>query len=505
MKQQKTIRIEQIVMDAACQMRPGLDNDIVQQYAADMRKGDQFPPVKAVYDPAADRYWLTDGYHTINACLMIGRSEHPAIVTEGSRRDAILQAVGANPAHGLRRCAQTKRNAVRQLLLDPEWSQWSLRAIAEAASVSVGLVSKVKGEMEEAGEIKRPQMVMFERNGRTMQMDIAAIGSGSNANSHGPDPAHRPETAVSGPMTIGPIAIGPTDVGPTSRPASNGASGSQAVSIADQTNSIIVGDCLDIMAQLPDGRFTLIVTSPPYPRYRGMDLDVDQWLAWFEPRLAQMSRVLSAETGILAINVNFPRQPAEDGSVIWTDERLYTQLLPMALSNGFHLLHIIPWVKPNPPITGHIKRTDHEGWEPVFVFARSSQYVYQPYHRPYQPKTLHRLAGEHGARGAGLNGGYSGQLDRIKATGARQPNVIIASPSGGGQRPRAKHGSFPRAIPHRLISQYSQVGDWVMDPFAGAGTTLVEAAAQNRLFVGIDNDPDEVAKAQGWLSELGLD
>ena len=30
-------------------------------------------------------------------------------------------------------------------------------------------------------------------------------------------------------------------------------------------------------------------------------------------------------------------------------------------------------------------------------------------------------------------------------------------------------------------------------------------AHQNRLFVGIDNDPDEVATTQGWLSELGLD
>jgi len=31
-----------------------------------------------------------------------------------------------------------------------------------------------------------------------------------------------------------------------------------------EENTIVVGDCLDIMAQMPDGCVDLVVTSPPY-------------------------------------------------------------------------------------------------------------------------------------------------------------------------------------------------------------------------------------------------
>jgi DNA modification methylase len=78
---------------------------------------------------------------------------------------------------------------------------------------------------------------------------------------------------------------------------------------------------------------------------------------------------------------------------------------------------------------------------------------------------------------------------------------MVVSPSGEAARPRARHGSFPREIPRRLISQYTMPGDWVLDPFAGAGTTLVEAQALARPFLGIDSDADEVAKGLAWLNQ----
>jgi len=33
---------------------------------------------------------------------------------------------------------------------------------------------------------------------------------------------------------------------------------------ADYINRIILGDCLDVMKQLPDGSIDLVITSPPY-------------------------------------------------------------------------------------------------------------------------------------------------------------------------------------------------------------------------------------------------
>ena len=47
---------------------------------------------------------------------------------------------------------------------------------------------------------------------------------------------------------------------------------------------------------------------------------------------------------------------------------------------------------------------------------------------------------------------------------------------------------FPE-LPRWLIKRYSQENDWILDPFAGSGTTNVEALLSRRNSVGIDVDP----------------
>ena len=47
---------------------------------------------------------------------------------------------------------------------------------------------------------------------------------------------------------------------------------------------------------------------------------------------------------------------------------------------------------------------------------------------------------------------------------------------------------FPE-LPRWLIKRYSQENDWILDPFAGSGTTNVEALLSRRHSVGIDVDP----------------
>ncbi|MCP4433905.1 MAG: site-specific DNA-methyltransferase [Actinomycetia bacterium] len=55
---------------------------------------------------------------------------------------------------------------------------------------------------------------------------------------------------------------------------------------------------------------------------------------------------------------------------------------------------------------------------------------------------------------------------------------------------------FPVDLPRRLIDLYTYVGDLVLDPFAGSGTTLVAAARTGRVGVGYDLDPNYVALAE---------
>ena len=54
---------------------------------------------------------------------------------------------------------------------------------------------------------------------------------------------------------------------------------------------------------------------------------------------------------------------------------------------------------------------------------------------------------------------------------------------------------FPVELPERLIHLYTYVGDLVLDPFMGAGTTAVAAMRTGRHYVGYDTDPAYVAAA----------
>lgn len=63
---------------------------------------------------------------------------------------------------------------------------------------------------------------------------------------------------------------------------------------------------------------------------------------------------------------------------------------------------------------------------------------------------------------------------------------------------------FPVELPSRLIKLYSFVGDYVLDPFMGSGTTLVAAKKLNRNGIGFEINADYVKIAEERLSQLNL-
>lgn len=50
-------------------------------------------------------------------------------------------------------------------------------------------------------------------------------------------------------------------------------------------------------------------------------------------------------------------------------------------------------------------------------------------------------------------------------------------------------GNWSPYIPRNVILRYSEENDWVLDQFAGGGTTLVEAKLLNRNILGVDVNP----------------
>jgi modification methylase len=61
------------------------------------------------------------------------------------------------------------------------------------------------------------------------------------------------------------------------------------------------------------------------------------------------------------------------------------------------------------------------------------------------------------------------------------------------RRAGGRTGAFPPEIPERLVRMFSLVGDTVLDPFAGTGTTVWAAAGLGRDAVGVEWDPSVYA------------
>jgi len=61
-------------------------------------------------------------------------------------------------------------------------------------------------------------------------------------------------------------------------------------------------------------------------------------------------------------------------------------------------------------------------------------------------------------------------------------------------------GNFIPQIPQQLMKRYTKKGEWVLDTFAGCGTTLIEAQRLGRNSIGIELQEDVVAIANGNIS-----
>ena len=119
--------LDLIRLDGGTQCRADSTEAMAEEYAEAMKEGAVFPAV-TVFRDGAD-YWLADGFTRVEAARRVGLARISAEVREGTRRDAVLYAVGANATHGMRRTNADKRAAIARLLDDPEWSRWSDREI----------------------------------------------------------------------------------------------------------------------------------------------------------------------------------------------------------------------------------------------------------------------------------------------------------------------------------------------------------------------------------------
>ncbi|MDD3376866.1 MAG: DNA methyltransferase [Candidatus Riflebacteria bacterium] len=76
---------------------------------------------------------------------------------------------------------------------------------------------------------------------------------------------------------------------------------------------------------------------------------------------------------------------------------------------------------------------------------------------------------------------------------------VIDKRNNSGAHSGNYHGNFIPQIPYQLFSRYTKKGDWVLDPFMGSGTSLIEAQRMGRNSIGIDLQESVAREAQNRI------
>jgi modification methylase len=74
----------------------------------------------------------------------------------------------------------------------------------------------------------------------------------------------------------------------------------------------------------------------------------------------------------------------------------------------------------------------------------------------------------------------------------------------GSSRTRGHPAPFPVELAHRLISMFSFVGDLVVDPFVGTGSTTFAAMRANRSSIGYEIEPRYVDELKEHVAQIDL-
>lgn len=311
-------------------------------------------------------------------------------------------------------------------------------------------------------------------------------------------------------------------------------------------NTILTGDALTRLRQLPSASVDCVVTSPPYYQLRdygspgqlGLEPTVTGWVSNLRAVLAEATRVLKPP-GSLWLNLgdSFSRHTsygAPPKSLLLAPERLLLALT----SDGWLVRNKVVWVKPNAMPTSVRDRLSLT-YEPVYFLVRSPRYFFdldairEP-HRSGGAKAARPPLGQAPAWAGPLAGTQDG-LRRARAKGmpghplGKNPGDVWSIATRGFRG--AHFASFPEALVRRPLlatcpeqvctacgqpwlrrPRTDRLGDLVrcgcdaptrpgvvLDPFFGTGTVGVVAQQLGRDWLGIELNPSYVLLAETRL------
>jgi len=228
------------------------------------------------------------------------------------------------------------------------------------------------------------------------------------------------------------------------------------------------GDCLEVMAAIPDGSVDMILCDLPY----GTTACKWDTVIPFEPLWAHYKRIAK-----------------RNAAIVLTASQPFTSALVMSNMRDFRYC----WVWDKQVGRGHLvaKKRPMARHEDVAVFYRAAP--------SYIPQMVMKAKPEKGSaversRTTICGGVTTGDKNATVMRTHSYPQTIlsIGSESNKGKsHPTQK----PVALMEYLIRTYTHEGETVLDNCMGSGTTGVACANTNRRFIGIEKDPTYFATA----------
>lgn len=242
---------------------------------------------------------------------------------------------------------------------------------------------------------------------------------------------------------------------------------------------LYLGDCLEVMRDIPDGSVELTVTSPPYDNLRTYNGTLNDWT---QEKWQAIIRELFRVTKQGGVVVWIVGDATINGSETGTSFRqaLY------AMDCGFNLHDTMIWAKPTFSAVGALQTRYAPAFEYMFVFSKGRISTFNPI-----KDRLNKSFGQ--VRKGPTIRGADGKMIKNKDAEIRQFgqrfniwDVATVSQKGDAVHP----APFPEALARDHIVSWSNPGDIVLDPFMGSGTTGVACANTGRRFIGIEREPN---------------
>ena len=235
--------------------------------------------------------------------------------------------------------------------------------------------------------------------------------------------------------------------------------------------TLMQGDCLERMKEIPAGSVDMVLTDPPYGTTAcKWDAVIDLERMWVE-----LKRIVKP-----------------NGAIVMTASQPFTSRLVMSNIEAFKYAAV--WDKVNSGSGLHAKVQPLRSHEDVLVFGYG-RLSYNPQMEPAKARTDK-------ARRIPNGEAFSGKsAERVYSNGGLKYPKTVWRFSNANQRGKQHPTQKPVALMEYLIKTYTNEGETVLDFAAGSGTTGVACVNTGRKFIGIELDADYFAIAEQRIQE----